>query len=227
MRMAGEEKRNHHAQSDADHHHPGFRRLCPQRAVGAGALAAGEPGRAPPRLRAREQAHPGGVGGGDRRAHPRHEVHRRQAQRIYPLLRPAGRLLAGRHDQRRPVGHALLGAGTLPHRGRARARQRRRPVARPGRRAAGGERPRGRPKGRAGQGHRPGDLAEQRQRTLCPAGRRPGTDQLSRAAHGGRRRQLRLLDRASGLLQGARRRSRAATCCGSSAATPGGRPTST
>jgi len=53
---------------------------------------------------------------------------------------PSRRLLAGRHGQCRDVRYAVLGVGSVPHRGRAGAGQRRRPVVRPGRRTAGGER---------------------------------------------------------------------------------------
>ena len=145
--------------------------------------------------------------GRDRRADPRHAIHRRQAQRIHSLLRPAGRLLAGRHGECGDVGHALLGAGPVPYRGRARTGQRRRPVARPGRRAAGGERQDRRREGRAGQGRGAGAVAERRQRALLAAGQGGAVHQLPRAPHRGARRQLRLHDRAPGFLHGARRRS--------------------
>ena len=81
--------------------------------------------------------------------------------------------------------HAVVGAGAVPDRGRARAAQRRRPVARPGRRAAGGQRQDRRREGRARQGHGAGAVAECRQRPLCPAGlrsrRRPTITRGSRS----------------------------------------------
>ena len=156
------------------------------------------------------------------------QVHRRQAQRIHPVLRPAGRLLAGRHGERGDHRHAILGAGPVPHRGRARAGQRRRPVARPGRRAAGGERQDHRREGRAGQGRGAGAVAERRQRALLAAGSQDSapTNYHARLTVA-RRRQLRLLDRAAGCPTRCPTTARPATCCARSAARPGGRRTCT
>ena len=216
-----------YAQSDTGHHHQGLRRLRPQGARQAHARPAGGPRRSPASLRAREQGHAGRMDGRHRRADARDEVHRRQAQRVHPVLRPAGRLLAGRHGECREKRHAVVGAGTVPHRGRARDRERRRPVEGPGRRAAGGERQDRRPRGQAGQGNGAGAVAELRQRPLRAAGRRAKPDQLSRPAEGRRRRHLRLTRRCGRCPTPCPTTGRPATCCVCSVARPGGRRTCT
>ena len=134
------------------------------------------------------------------------QVHRRQAQRVHPVLRPAGRVLAGRHGERRDRRHAVLGTGAVPDRRRARAGQRRRSV----------EGQVGEPLVVSGQiTDQKGAPAKGAVLALWQNGGnglysqqdpRGVADQLSRAAHGGRRRQLRLLDGAAGLLHRARRR---------------------
>ena len=155
------------------------------------------------------------------------QVHRRQAQRIHPVLRPAGRLLAGRHGERGEDRHAVLGAGPVPYRRRARAGQRRRPVARPGRRAAGGERQDDRREGRAGQGRRAGAVAERRQRPLRPAGHRQSPDQLSRAPDRGAPTAPSPSRPCGRFPTRCPTTARPATCCARWAATPGGRRTCT
>ena len=173
-----------HAQPDADQHHSGFRRLRQERAVGTYANPAGEPGWPPAQLRARQQGHPGRMGerrSTRSRARPSSPTTSATNTSCSPTF---GRLVPGRHDQRGDHRHAVVGAGAVPHRGRARAAQWRRPVERPGRRAAGRARPHPGPEGRAGQGGDAAALAERRQRAVLPAGSQELADQLSRPAQG-------------------------------------------
>ena len=151
------------------------------------------------------------------------QVHRRQAQRIHPVLRPAGRVLAGRHGERGDRRHAILGAGPVPYRRRPRAGQRRRSVARPGRRAAGGERQDNRREGRAGQGRGAGAVAERRQRALLAAGSRRVADQLSCAPDRGAPTAASPSRPCGRSPTPCPTTARPATCCARWAARPGGR----